>query len=282
GNVAFTSPSMAEFVPYPGSPASVFNTTYPTTYPTIPPATSDARYMGANATLLRNQSNFYREPANEYVWSLYGWTPSFETTQNGGVFVQHWTPQRGSTTLVDSYDVIIRQNAWDVGRLDNQISPYIEWVEHPDGLGFVGAEVNGRISKYTWDGAVTTLFGFKRDRSVLNIDSTDLTLAEGSITRTHVGTCIGFGDLGGCNDLCFDPTNSNLLYVCCTIETSSFIAVVNLSGGTIAGIPALSAKIYAGIPGTLSYVDNVTALSATFNNPISICMVTTAGGHDPV
>jgi len=216
------------------------------------------------------------------VWSLYQWTPGFETTQLGGVFVQKWTPQTGTTTLTDSYNIIIRQNAWDGGRLDNQTSPYVEWEEHPDGTGFVGAEVNGRISKYTWDGAVTTLFGFKRDRTVLNLDSTDLTVPEGSLTRVHVGTCIGFDDLGGCNDLCFDPTNSNLLYVCCAINGSSFIAVVNLSGGTISGIPALSAKVYAGIPGTLSYVDNVTALSATFNNPLSICIVTQAGGADTV
>jgi hypothetical protein len=279
-----TVPGTPDFITYQGMPSSVSNTAHPTSYlltSPVPPATADSRYNGApgsgtDPALLRDPSIWYGEPGNEYRWAEYAYTPVFETTQGGGIFQARWNPQV-SLGIESAYKFVVRQNAWDGGRLNCQQSPWAEYVDAPDGSGFYGAELNGRISKYTFDGAVTTIFGYKRDRTRLNIDWTDSTTTEAQVRRTFVGTTSGVYspfDLGGCNDLCFDPRNPNILYVACAFN-AHFIARIDLSTN--------NATVYAGTVGVSGYVEangtTVPATQARFNEPYSICCAD-GTGHD--
>ena len=234
-------PSTPDKIHYSGSPSTIANTVYPTNYSGINPvlpASVDGRYSGSLATLF-DPSLWYAEANNEYRWQEYCSTPGLQTTQLGGVFVHGWTPQVPGLAVETAYDPIVRMNPWDGGRLDNQTVPWIEYVEHPGGIGWAGAEIHGRISLYGYDGSVTTLFGYKRDRTVLSLDSSDNTVTEAQVTRVAVGTTSGAGspfDLGGCNDLCFDPRDTR-------DHAVSFTATIAGTTMTVTGSPTGSLRM---------------------------------------
>jgi hypothetical protein len=238
--------------------------------------------MGGDPTLLRNKINWDSDHTHEPNVEEYQTTPEFATTLHGGVFVQMFGPKSG-ITLDDSYDAVARNNLFQGGRLDSRLTHYVNYVPAPDGSGWYGAELQGRIVKVAYDGTVTTMYGWERDRSQLSIDMTISPSAypESSIRRIFVGTTDGsFSDIGGCNDLCFDPRDtrgpagtSATLYVAVTMD--NWICQIDLlAPGGPHGIR------YAGVVGTPGYVD-AAALSAQFNYPHSIIMADGRGNGGP-
>src|SRR5262249_50772810 len=152
-----------EFVTYGGTPNPNV-TEYPFTPISPPlPATLDSRYNGApgsgtDPALLRDASRFTIGPGNEYQSEEYEPIPEFQTTQAGGVFAAWSDPQNGSISNQSAYNGAVPwANTMDGGRLNNKISPYSNFVEAPDGTGFLSLEANGRLSLLAWDGSVTTV-----------------------------------------------------------------------------------------------------------------------------
>jgi hypothetical protein len=279
------APPTVDFVTYGGTPYP-HNTSYPNRPGVfIPPATSDPRYatsMGGDPTLLRNAANWYSDQTNEPNNEEYQTTAEFSTTLQGGVFVQMYNPDNG-IQLTDAYPTVVRNNPFQGGRLDSRLTPYVNYVPAPDGSGWYGAEVQGRIVRIDNDGTVTTVYGWERDRTQLNIDMYIAPAAypESSIRRVFVGTTDGsFSDIGGANDLCFDPRDtrgpggtSATLYVAVTMD--NWICQIDLlASGTPHGIR------YAGTVDTPGYVDG-SALSAQFNFPHSIIMADGTGNGGP-
>jgi hypothetical protein len=130
-----------------------------------------------------------------------------------------------------------------------------------------GCEINGRVFKLTPDGVATTIVGRKRNRSVLTYDPEYPGLTEADIdTRiTNLGNFpAGVTNLGGANDLCFDPRDSNILYVAAQVD--NWIARINLT--------TLNVTVYAGTPGDPGgYTgDGSLALGCKFSQPTSIIM----------
>jgi hypothetical protein len=114
---------------------------------------------------------------------------------------------------------------------------------------------------------VTTVTGRTRDRTQLTFDPEypGLTEAQVDTKITNLGTFpAGVTNLGGSNDLCFDPRDSNILYVCAQVD--NWIARINLT--------TLVVTVYAGSPGAADgYTgDGGPAASATFAAPTSIIM----------
>ncbi len=169
--------------------------------------------------------------------------------------------------IFGSYPQTINDPLFDGQRIDNKVTGYTTFVEHPTGAYWVGGDLSGRIYKLEHNGNVTTILGPVRDRSKLSIDWDDTTVSDAQIDSTSIiiGT-IGtpsFGDFRGVNDLCFDPRDSthNTLYVAKTIDHMIYKA--NLSTGVCVR--------YAGQDGVSGHADGP-ALSATFNQPFGICM----------
>src|SRR5262249_2066517 len=83
--------------------------------------------------------------------------------------------------------------------------------------------------------------------------------------QTFVGTPPPY-DMDGANDLCFDPRDSNILYV--AFQSIHWIGKLNISAGTM--------SLYAGVPGPGSGAGggfvNGPAASARFNQPSSLIM----------
>jgi hypothetical protein len=255
-------PQMPDFVNYPGAPQSNIVRPYPTQF--IPPSKSPA---------LRDASQWYREATTGGRYWEYMSAPQFQATLLGGVFVQGYLAQ-AAITLEGVYSSVIHHNNMDGGRNDNMIDPYSNAIGGPDGYWY-GVDVAGRVWQLKHDGTVTTIAGPKRNRATLPYDYNDLSITEQQLAAkyTIVGTISGFGDFSGANDLCFDPRNSNILYVAKTLD--HIIIKIDLSQNP----PA--ATLYAGQDGVAGYVDGASDV-ALFNEPYSICMQNVPGHTDPI
>lgn len=261
--------SGVDYLMYGGNPASIANPVHP--YPTqhIPMASADPRYI-SNLAALRDPSLFYMETIDRTGRSQeYETINGFYTTKQGGVYVDGYQ-QESSITLEGSYSGeaggVIRHLNFDGGRNDNTSDPYSNFVEAPDGSGFVGVDIAGRVYKIAWNGAVTTLVGQTRNRSLLPYSTFDSTTVEADLdTRlTTIGTKNFTSDFRGANDLCFDPRNPNILYVAKTLD--HFIYKVDLSQN-----PPVCTR-YAGQDGVSGHADGNALTTAAFNEPYSICM----------
>lgn len=268
--------SGVDYLTYGGNPSVIANPAHP--YPTqnILPAFNPSSPYHSNPALLRDPANWYMETidrtgrTNEYET-----TNGFYTTKQGGVFISGYQEEE-SITLEGSYDGAVRHLNFDGGRNDNTTDPYSNFVEAPDGSGFVGVDIAGRVYKVAWNGAVTTLVGQKRNRAVLPYSSYDRSIAEADLdTRlTTIGTKNFTSDFRGTNDLCYDPRNPNILYVAKTLD--HFIYKVDLTNPS-----APVCTRYAGQDGVAGHADGNALTTAAFNEPYSICMQarTNVPGH---
>jgi hypothetical protein len=255
-------PQTPDFVNYPGSPIANAVHAYPTQI--IAPS---------NSAALRDDAQWYREATTGGRYWEYMSAPQFQTTLQGGVFVQGYNAQSG-ITLEAVYSSVIRHNNMDGGRDDNMIDPYCNAIGGPDGYWY-GVDVAGRVWQLRHDGTLTTIAGPKRNRGTLPYDYNDQSITEAQLAAkyTVVGTISGFGDFSGANDLCFDPRNSNILYVAKTLD--HIIIRIDLSQNPP------GATLYAGQDGVAGYVEGA-AGAALFNEPYSVCMQNVAGRSDPV
>jgi hypothetical protein len=258
-------PTLPDFIQYgaAGTPSFGPNPN-PTTPPfpyvppvtPIPPATADSRYnTPTNAQLLRGYGLWYVESGNEYVCDEYQTTPEWATTQAGGVFIAYLNPQNGSSTLSDTaYQASVYANYMDgAGRLDCRTTPFCNYLETPTADGFFACELHGRLSKITFDGNVTTIMGWKRDRSVLNNDPDDFSLAEGSVSRAFVGTVDvsngSWSDLGGINDFCYEPRDKRGTPATFTASFSGTVMTVIGSPSVGSVFPGLKLSYTGSSPG---------------------------------
>ena len=241
---------------------------------TLPPKTTYGLpysfVPGSNSTALRSQFNWFAQsigPRAQEYQVIPEWATNFGV---GGVFVTY--PQ---STIENStpaaYPFVVTLNTFSGTRTNNLVSPGTTYVEDPAGGGvWWGAELGGRIFKQHANGDVENIVGWERDTSTLNFPQAST--SEDNYPRTLIGTFPVDLDLGGANDLCFDPRDSNILYVVSQVD--HWIAKVVINTKTI--------TVYAGTPGTNGYTgDGGAATSATFNNPSSIIMSDGTGNGGP-
>jgi hypothetical protein len=149
--------------------------------------------------------------------------------------------------------------AYDGGRNDNIVSPYSTYIADPEGTGWIGIDLGGRLFRVEQNGTVTTIAGTRSSR----------TLPAGDTARDElVGTFQNNLKFFMPVDLVADPRDPKILYVADT--GNNRIAKVDLHQSP----PVIST--YAGISwkmGTVApaggYVDAANA-SAVFNRPYSI------------
>jgi hypothetical protein len=246
-----------DFVHYDGVPNPV-HTTYPMPYSFIAGSSDPA----------------YRQPGTWYAecWcgphaKEYHTVPEWATTSQGGVLVSELDALgQDSNQVPSAYGPVIKMNPMDGTRLNNVVSPFTNYIEDPAVSGkWWGVEISGRIFTIDRSGNVTTIVGLTRNRSVLTYPQADADPDSVEAIQTTVGTFPPGVDMGGANDICFDPRDStnNTLYVACQVD--NWIAKVNITTQTV--------TVYAGLPGDPgNYVDNANPLNARFSEPASLIM----------
>jgi hypothetical protein len=255
-----------DFITYTAGNPHPARDPHPFPYTFIKGANDPTSPFHADPTQLRDEliwwGEFWVGPRN----TQYHGFPQWVTTPSGGIYSQGYDPNPGASTA-QVYSTIVIQNSMDGPRFNSIVSPFSNYVEDPAGGGkWWGAEVGGRVFNITHDGTVTTIVGKTRDKSQPTIDPhwpgiNETIIAPKVLVRGNFP--VEFDSLGGANDLCFDPRDSNILYVCCQID--NFIARVNLT--------TLNLTLYAGTPGTPGYTgDGGLAGAATFSAPMSIIM----------
>jgi hypothetical protein len=248
-----------DHVTYNSAAPNPVHTSYAMPYTFIP---------GSNSPALRDPSQWYAEVLPGPRNGEYYTNPEFVTTPSGGIYVQYFDSLQGSTTE-GSYLGVVFENSQDGTRLNTWISPFSNYVEDPAGGGkWWGVEINGRVFRLDNNGTVTTIIGRTRDRTQPTLDPFyGISEAQMDTKITNIGTFpIGVDNLGGANDLCFDPRDSthNTLYVAAQID--NWIAKINIATQTV--------TVYAGTPGAANGYsgDGGPATSALFAQPSSICM----------
>jgi hypothetical protein len=216
------SPS-SDWIHYPGSWQAQTPVPYPTVF--VPPCTS-------------NQSLYFKNPAQmrgaQWIDNLTGMhfheydtlTYLSTTPNNGGVLICHSNAQVAGGTAESQYAATLCFQGYAGGRGDMTISSYSSWVAAPDGTGFYGIELPGRLVKLDYQGTLTHLAGDTRDRTKLPSEAALATALpeEQKLARMiFVGTIAplpgqsspSFADFRGLNDLCFDPRDrtNNTIYV---------------------------------------------------------------------
>jgi hypothetical protein len=257
----------ADFVSYTGVPNPVHNT-YPVPYTPIMGANNPSSPYHSNPALLRNIDLYYWENQCGPHTDEYFRTPEFMTSKSsGGVYVG-WLDPLGGTTTPAAYPGVILFNSMAGTRLNNIISPFSNYVEDPTTPGkWWGCEVSGRVFWLNQHGDLTVVAGGTRDRTRLTYDpgESDTTSDDVAGIQTFVGNFPPGIDFGGANDLCFDPRNSNWLYVVAQVD--GWIGAINLATS-----PA-TVTVFAGQSGVTGYTgDGGPATSATFDEPSSIIM----------
>jgi hypothetical protein len=254
----------ADIVHYDGVPNPIHNT-YATPYTTVP---------GSNDAMYRNPGNYYfavivGTHAAEYH-EINQW--STNDPPNGVMATGTDALCEDAHKAIDAYDPVIKLNPSDGTRLNNILSPFTTYIEDPSTSGvwwFV--ELSGRLGFVDRSGTVTTVAGFRRDKSKLTYpqDSANPDNQEADNFET-VGSFPPDVDMGGANDLCFDPrdTGHNTIYVACQVD--NWIAKIDKTG--FPRTPA-TVTVYAGLPGAPNgYVDDPSPLNARFAEPNSLIM----------
>jgi hypothetical protein len=245
--------SALDFLTFPGLsslPNGIRNTAHPIPSPQsgfIPPVCTSGPFFGTPSAL-RDASNMYADPLGHVIESEYTSTQRFHTTPVGGVYIWGYTAE-SSQTQEAAYKAVIQHFNYDGQRDDCLTDPFTTAIDGHDGTFWLCTEVFGRIIKITFDGTVTTLAGGTLDRTKLPLVSStyDNSITEAQINAqlTQVGTIVSpsFSDLKGSNDLVYDPSSPNIVYV--AIPTSHIIVKVVWPGpGLHQGSPTMTR--YAG------------------------------------
>ena len=279
-------PNRPDYVRYPGGGGTPRNTAQPWSYAFVPPAGGVRPTPPPGALTAYFLESINGPTTEEYhtdpVWSTLS---SLETgTVDGGVWVQPVSVEpvasgvAGTSASQELYFVEIALNPSDGGRNANLTSSIVNLIEKPDGSAWYGVELQGRLYRLDHNGTVTTIAGFTKDYTKLSYNlglGTDP--ANEALLRTRqtvVGNFDAGLDMGTAIDLCFDPRNTNLIYVC--QQEDSCILKVDTS------VTPAHVSLYAGTPGSPGYSgDGGPATRAQFDNCNSIIMTNGVHGPDP-
>ena len=209
-----------DFIMYDGTPNPI-HTTYPIAYTPIAGSTDQA--------LRTAQTGLWYGEIQPGPRELeYQGNPQWATTLSGGVMVDYIQPNILIGTD-SAYSQVTIDNPPDGTRLNTFIEPFTNYREDPN-LGGVwwGVNANGQVFKIDRSGNTTTIVGFKRDRSQLTYRQVEFSNPEApseaqiDTKRTVVGTFPPDVDLGGANDLVFDPRDrtGDTLYVVAQVDHS--------------------------------------------------------------
>src|SRR5215469_9374535 len=279
-----------DYVHYPGGGGTPQNTAVPLTANNafVPPQAGVMAPTPANATGPYFQQSITNPTTSEYasdpVWATLSPLQTGSGVE-GGVYILPVSVEDGGgvtgTSSSDStYFVNLALNPSDGGRNVNLVSSIINLMPEPNDAAWYGVELQGRLFRADYDGTITTIAGFTKDYSKLafgpvkggNPSTEDMYRTRQILVGNFTG---GAEDLGTAIDLCFDPRNADIIYVC--LQGDCIIHKVDKSG-----FPAIPATItpYAGT-GEPGYLDSATATLAQFDHPNSIIMTDGVHGPDP-
>jgi hypothetical protein len=233
---------------------------------------------GSNNALYRDPGQWYFGTITGTHQSEYHELPQWSSLDSGGgPGTSHGVLMTGvnpicedAHTTPDAYNPCIKLNPSDGSRLNSIVSPFTNYLEDPTTSGkWWFNEITGRIGTIDRNGTVTTVAGFRRNKSNLTYPQQDANPdSQEADNFETVGAFPPGDDCGGANDMVFDPRDGShrTLYVACQVD--NWIEKVNLTT-----TPA-TVTIFAGSPGAPgSYTgDGGAATSATFNSPNSIIM----------
>jgi hypothetical protein len=267
-NLIFFASTVPDLVSYGGNPSPT-QATFPMPLLYTP---------GSNSPALRNNIGAFWGYAlsgprsQEYTPQLF-----WGTEYNGIDFDPHGVYAANSNVEApqdtpSAYEAQLFHPYQDGGRCDNYVSPFITYKETPDGSAWFFVEIQGRLGRLDHDGTVTTIVGFTRDKTKLVFDVGNAPREDlANSVRTVVGTFTSPFDLGGVQDIEFDPRNPNILYLANLLD--HVIIKVDMTGWP--KTPAVC-SIWAGQLGVAGYADGAPK-SARFNSP-SACVMD-AGGN---
>jgi hypothetical protein len=228
-------------------------------YPTF---NSAPVYTRSNAANYVDINNWFAEPLGHATTTIYETVPTLYMTKDGHLFVDALNPKHGKTTE-EAIGEVQRQDYWDGGRNQAEVSPYSTFVNDPDSDGWVGVDIAGRVFSVGQDGAVRTIAGLVYQGDVIPIEDSSASLTTINAQKAVVGSFQNGLAFWKSNDLAFDPRDSKILYVADT--GNQRIAKIDLHGST----PIITT--FAGTPGVSGYTDGA-ALQAKFNNPYSVAV----------
>jgi hypothetical protein len=208
----------------------------------------------------------------------------FSTSNTGESIPSYWQLRNGSIVEDPLFSSLIgcddlRQPRWgfDVagpiweqrkGHFDGlqddvSASSYATFTPNPDGPGFYGISMDGRLFLLGTDGSIRTLTGWVTNRNVIPLHYEDGSIPLASVHGQQ--TLVGNFDAQFYfpTDLAVDPTNHSHIFV--ADMNNHRVALVDLSQSP----PVIST--YAGVTGHAGYL-NGPAATSLFNQPSSIAI----------
>ncbi len=277
------TPPIPDFITYTGAPQSM--NSHPRQPLFIAPsvATQDAKY--------RNYGELYIEDMSSLKEQEFSDNPIFATTLQGGVFIDYTSVDTGGGTIQDFYPLAFRSATRPGGRCNALTTPLSTFIaaEGSDPLygadtGYLGIELRGSLIHLAWNGNVTLLAGISWDQTKLAFNnyyardfvSEDLILDQCQVIGNIVSPTFGIDEFGGLNDLCQDPRDATGKTIYLANALDNFIIKVDRN------FNPPHCQVYAGVPGTASYVNQPSgggAVNAQFDqiNSIVMCDGTVAG-----
>ncbi len=253
----FIIPPVPDWITYSGQ--REHSTVHPYPLTSSPPASTLP-----DPSVLLNQDRWFIHPLTQTISGLFQPNLDFFTTPDGHIFTTGFYSRNG-LTAEGAVGYAERHALTDGGRNDNGVSPYSSFVPNPDGPGWVGVDISGRVFRVEEDGSVRTLVGRVTSRDVVPYYERDLSISTPDLYAHQKITLGSFanGQLFNMpDDLAFDPRDHSILYIADTLN-HRIAKVSNLNGAT----PVVTT--YAGTFGVEGYADGA-ASQAKFNSPYSI------------
>jgi hypothetical protein len=284
-------PNRPDYVQYPGGGGTPQNTAQPWPYAFVAPAggVPPSAPPGAFSPYFLESTNnpTTQEYHTDPVWSTL--SPLETGSTDGGVWIQPVSVElsgsiQGTGISQTGYTQSIALNPSDGGRCVNFLGALVNLIEVPDGSGWYGVELQGRLYKQDHTGDITTIAGFTKDFTKLSYNvglgydpnNEDLLrtrqIKVGNFTPSDL-------NLGTAIDACVDPRNANIIYVC--KQGDSCILKVDMTG--FPRTPA-TVTVFAGTDGTPGYGGDgglCNAAGVFFDNCNSIIMTDGVHGPDP-
>ncbi|OGD30828.1 hypothetical protein A2833_01375 [Candidatus Azambacteria bacterium RIFCSPHIGHO2_01_FULL_44_55] len=250
--------SALDWVTYPGFFPHT-SALHPFPYKFSPPAANDSERQS-----LLDMRNWYLEALTGSQPDLHQSNPLFVRINDGHLRISGFYQQNDKTSEIVG-DRGNRYPNFDGPRNDNNVSPYSTFVPIPDGPGWMGIDLYGRLFRIDPNGTVTTIAGRRVRRDTLPYDPY-YSVAESAVKAYQtelVGNFSGGIDFDLPIDLVFDPRDPKIIYVADTRRDR--IAKVDTRQN-----PAF-VTTYAGVPNQKGLVDGP-RLQALFNAPFSLVM----------